>query len=361
METRKKKLVLENGMSFTGIGYGSAEQTVGEIIFNTSMVGYQEIISDPSYAGEIVVMTYPLMGQYGIIEEDDESKVSLLKGLVVRECCDTPSNFRYTKSLSEELEERGIPCIAGLDTRMLTRIIRRNGKTMAAIVDETMSDKDALKLIADNKEEHDWTKKASCTKRSFARTPKHKFDVVAIDCGMKHGIVSELTKRGCNVTIVPFDSTAEEIEAFKPDGVLLSSGPGDPQELTGLIEIVKNIRGKLPIFGICLGHEIIALSYGVKVERLGCGHHGGMPVRDLTTGKIITVEHNHNFTVNEKSAVEKGLTVTFRDVAEGTVEGLERVEDRIFSVQFHPEGTPGPQESDMFDKFVKMMEGKRNA
>lgn len=355
METRKKKLVLENGMTFSGIGYGSAVQTVGEIIFNTSMVGYQEIISDPSYAGEIVVMTYPLIGQYGIIEEDSESKESLLKGLVVRECCETPSNFRYTKSLSEELEERGVPCIAGLDTRMLTRIIRKNGKTMAAIVDESMPDEDALKLIAENKAE-DWTRKASCTKRSFSRTPRHKYDVVAVDCGMKHGIVSELTRRGCNVTIVPFDSTAEEIEAFKPDGLLLSSGPGDPHELKGLIEIIKKLKGKFPIFGICLGHELIALAYNAEVERLECGHHGGIPVRNMENGRIITVEHNHNFTVNEKSAVEKGMVITFKDVVDGTVEGLEVAKDKIFSVQFHPEGAPGPLESDMFDKFIKMME-----
>lgn len=354
----KKKLVLENGMSFTGTGYGAGVQTVGEIIFNTSMVGYQEIISDPSYAGEIVVMTYPLMGQYGIIEEDSESKVSLLKGLVVRECCDTPSNFRYTKTLSEELEERNVPCISGIDTRMLVRAIRANGPMKAAIVDADVSDKEALALIAGSPEDEDWTRKASCTKRGFARTPRHRFDVVAIDFGMKHSIVSELTKRGCNVTVVPFDTTAEEIEAFKPDGILLSSGPGDPHELKNIVTTINILKGRYPIFGICLGHELIALSYGAEVCRLGCGHHGGMPVRECATGKIITVEHNHNFTVDEKSAEACGLTITHRDILDNSVEGLEKAGDRILSVQFHPEGAPGPQESGMFDKFIRMMEDK---
>lgn len=356
MKQVRKKLVLENGMSFTRAGYGYEGQTVGEIVFNTAMVGYQEIISDPSYAGEIVVMTYPLIGQYGIIEEDSESKASLLKGLVVRECCETPSNFRYTKTLDEELEERGIACVAELDTRMLTRIIRESGKMKAAIVDESTTDAQALKMISEYDCSVNWSEKASCTSRWFARTPHHKFDVVVVDCGMKHGIVRELTKRACNVTVVPYSTSAEEVEAFNPDGILFSSGPGNPGQLPELIELINALKGRYPIFGICLGHELIALSYGARIDEMSFGHHGDQPVRECSTGRIITAAHNHNFTVNEDSAVKCGLTITHRDMTDGSVEGIERTADRIFSAQFHPEGCPGPQESGMFDKFVKMME-----
>lgn len=356
MEKVRKKLVLENGMSFAGAGFGSKGQTVGEIIFNTAMVGYQEIISDPSYAGEIVVMTYPLIGQYGIIEEDSESKASLLKGLVVRECCETPSNFRYTKTLSEELEERGIAGVAGLDTRMLTRIIRDNGRMKAAIVDESTTDEEALAMIREYDSGVNWSEKVSCTSRWFSRTPHHKYDVVVVDCGLKHGIVRELTKRACNVTVVPFNATVEEVESFNPDGILLSCGPGNPHMLPGLVELINALKGRYPIFGICLGHELIALSYGAVIEELSSGHHGDQPIRECATGRIITAAHNHNFTVNGDSAVAGGLTITHRDLIDGTVEGLECEADRIFSVQFHPEGCPGPQESGLFDKFVKMME-----
>lgn len=356
MKQVRKKLVLENGMSFTGAGYGNAGQTVGEIVFNTAMVGYQEIISDPSYAGEIVVMTYPLIGQYGIIEEDSESKASLLKGLVVRECCEAPSNFRYTKTLDEELEERGIACVSELDTRMLTRIIREHGRMKAAIVDESTTDGQALTMIKEYDDNVNWSQKASCTSRWFSRTPHHKFDVVVVDCGMKHGIVRELTKRACNVTVVPINATVEEVESFNPDGILFSSGPGNPMMLHHLVDLINTLKGRYPIFGICLGHELIALSYGAKIEELSFGHHGDQPVRECATGRIITAAHNHNFTVNEDSAVKGGLTITHRDMTDGSVEGIECKEDRIFSVQFHPEGCPGPQESGLFDKFVKMME-----
>lgn len=350
------KLVLENGQEFYGQGFGSQAPAVGEIIFNTSMVGYQEIASDPAYAGQIVVMTYPLIGQYGITDEDFEARTSSLAGMVVREYCDTPSNFRYTKTLSEEMAEHGVPLLSGVDTRMITRIIRDNGCMKAAIVDASMSLENALRLIATTPAQNISVADVSCSKRCFSRTPQHKYDVVIVDCGLKHSILTALNQRGCNVTVVPYNSTAEDILAFDPDGVLISNGPGSPEMLPELVELIKQLKGRFPIFGITMGESLIAMAYGAKIYKLKCGHHGGHPVRDLETGKIFTAEHNHNFAIDEASLEGTGLTVTFKDASDGTVEGVECAADKVYSVQFYPEGAPGPQESVFFDKFIAMME-----
>ena len=357
-ELTKMKLVLENGMEFPGVGYGAAEQfAFGEVVFNTSMVGYQEIISDPAYAGQIVVMTYPLIGQYGITDEDFEAKQLGIAGLVVRECCETPSNFRFTKTLSEELEEHGIPCLSGIDTRMLTRVIRTQGCMKGAIVSERMTSLEALKLLSAASPVEGAVASVSCRKRWFSRTPQHNFDVVVIDCGVKHSIISALNSRGCNATVVPYDSTLEEILAFNPDGILISNGPGDPRALGHIVELIKSVKGKIPVYGICLGQCLIALSYGAKVTKLLYGHHGGRPVRDSGTGRIVTAEHNHNYTVDSASLEGTGLSVTWTDVSDGTVEGIECAHDRVRAVQFYPEGAPGPEETEFFDRFVKAMEG----
>lgn len=353
---KKMKLVLENGKEFYGEVCGAQKQTVGEIVFNTSMVGYQEIVSDPSYAGQIVVMTYPLMGQYGITDDDFESRTPALAGLVARECCETPSNFRFTKTLSEELEERSIPCLTGVDTRMITSIIRDEGCMKAAFVEEDMSHEDAMEYIRTYEPAACPVKTASCAKRWFSRTPHHNFDVVVIDCGLKHSIVTELNDRGCNVTVVPFSATVEDILSFNPDGILISNGPGSPEALPELVEVVKALRGRLPIYGICLGQEIIALSYGAKVARLKAGHHGGRPVRVAETGRIFTAEHNNNYAVDPASLEGTGLEVSYTDVADGCIEGIACAKDRCSAVQFYPEGAPGPRESAFFDEFIKAME-----
>ena len=357
-ELTKMKLVLENGMEFHGAGYGAAEQVAfGEVVFNTSMVGYQEIISDPAYAGQIVVMTYPLIGQYGITDEDFEAKQLSVAGLVVRECCETPSNFRYTKTLPEELEEHGIPCLSGIDTRMLTRVIRTQGCMKGAIVSERMASTDALKLLSSAAPSEGVVEKVSCRKRWFSRTPQHNFDVVVIDCGVKHSIISALNSRGCNATIVPFNSTLEEILAFNPDGILISNGPGDPRDLQNIVDLIGSLKGKVPVYGICLGQCLIALSYGAKVTRMLCGHHGGRPVRSAETGRIVTAEHNHNYAVDPESLKGTELEVIWTDVSDGTVEGIACAHDRVRAVQFYPEGAPGPEETGFFDNFVKAMEG----
>ena len=352
----KMKLVLDDGREFTGIGYGANAPVAGEIVFNTSMVGYQEILSDPAYSGQIVLMTYPLIGQYGVTDEDYESRTRGPVALIVRECSETPSNFRYTKTLSEDLDEHGISCVAGVDTRMLTRIIREGKVRRAAVVSEETDTRTAMDLIASASVRGDLVSKVSCTKRWFSRTPQHSYDVVVIDCGLKHGIVSALNELGCNVTVVPFDAGVEEIMAFNPDGILVSGGPGSPEDVPGLVKVINALKGKLPVFGIGLGHGLIGLSYGAEVERLKCGHHGGQPVRNIADGRIFTVEHNHDYALKASSLKKTALKVTYTDVADGTVEGVECEKDKVYSVQFCPEGGPGPRETDFFERFVKMME-----
>lgn len=354
---KEMKLVLGNGMEFPGKAYGAAVPAAGEIVFNTSMVGYQEVISDPAYSGKIVVMTYPLMGQYGITAEDYEARNTAPAGLVVRECCETPSNFRFTKTLSEELEEHGVPCLSGLDTRMLTRIIRDSGQMKAAIVDSGTPTAEALGLIESSSSDGSGlVAGVSCGKRWFSRTPNHRFDVVALDCGIKHSVVTELNRLGCNVTVVPFNFSAEEILAFNPNGVLVSGGPGSPEDVSELTELVNALKGRLPVAGISLGHQLIAMSYGARISRLECPHHGGRPVRRLSDGRIFTACHNHDYTVDAASLSRTALEVSFVDVCDGSVEGLSCPSDRVISVQFYPEGAPGPKESDFFDNFIQMME-----
>lgn len=352
---KAKQLVLENGEVFHGIGFGAEGSSAGEIVFNTSMVGYQEILSDSAYAGQIVVMTYPPMGQYGITDEDFENRTPALAGMVVRECCETPSNFRFTKTLSEELAEHGIPAISEIDTRMLTRIIRDKGCMKAAIVDAEMPKEKALELIKKSKAEKRPVEKVSCKKRWFKRTQRHKFDVVVIDCGLKLSLVDILNKMGCNVTVVPFSTSMEEVMQFRPDGVLISSGPGDPRELPELIELVNGLKGKIPVAGIALGHQIIALSYGALISKLKAGHHGGRPVKMVKDGRIITVEHNHNFTVDASAIKDPAVKVICEDVVDRSVEGIACRRDMVLSTQFYPEGAPGPQEKLFFDTFVEWM------
>ncbi len=358
MTPYNKKIVLENGYEFFGYGFGADREAINEIVFNTSMVGYQEIISDPSYTGQMVVMTYPLIGNYGITDEDYETKFPTCGGLIVREYNDVPSNFRYTKTLNEVLEEHNIPGIMGIDTRRLTRIIRSEGSQRVIITDITTSKEEALKRIAETPIMHDHVDQVSCKKRWFSRTPNHKYDVVAIDCGIKYNIIRALNARGCNVTVVPYDTTAEEILAFQPDGLFLSNGPGNPEDVTTVINLVRELRGKLPIFGICLGHQMISLAYGAQTYKLKFGHRGGNhPVKNLLTGKVEITSQNHSYAVDEKTLAGTDLEVTHINILDNTVEGVRSEKDKVFSVQYHPESAPGPQDSAyLFDQFIKLMQ-----
>ncbi len=363
MKPCTKKIVLENGREFYGWGFGADCEAINEIVFNTSMVGYQEIISDPSYTDQTVVMTYPLIGNYGMAEEDYETKFPTIGGLIVREYNDIPSNFRYTRTLNEVFEELGIPGISGVDTRMLARIIRDEGSQKVMIADASMPIQEALRRIREYALPRDMVARVSCKKRWFSRTPNHRYDVVAIDCGIKYNIIRCLNQMGCNVTVVPYDATVEEILAFRPDGVFLSNGPGDPIDVKPVIEKVRALRGRLPIFGICMGHQMVALAYGAKTFKMKFGHRGGNhPVKDLATGKIEITSQNHSYAVDIASLEGTGLKLTHVNLLDGTAEGVECAADKVFSVQYHPESAPGPQDSTgLFRKFIKMMEEHKNA
>ena len=357
MREYNRKIVLEDGSEYYGYGFGSPVERVCEIVFNTSMAGYQEIVSDLSYTDQMVVMTYPLIGNYGIAEEDFECKTPNIGGLVVYDYNDSPSNFRRVKALSELLEENGIPGISGIDTRKLARSIRDLGSRRVLITNPETSVNDALRIIAETPVPHDAVHRVSCRKKWYSRTADARFHVVAIDCGMKLNIIRSLNRFGCNVTIVPYNTTAEEIMFMKPDGVFLSNGPGDPEDVPEVIECVRALIGKVPIFGICLGHQILSLACGAKTYKLKFGHRGGNhPVRNLITGKIEMTSQNHSYAVIPETLEGTLLTVTHVNLLDNTIEGVECREKRMFSVQYHPESAPGPQDSRyLFEHFTEYM------
>ncbi len=354
MQTQKK-LVFENGTVLQGAGFGADVQRVCEVVFNTSMVGYQEIFSDPSYKEQMVCMTYPLIGNYGLAEDDYESLNPAIGGFIVREYNDSLANFRAAKTLSETMQEHGIPGIEGVDTRRITRMIRDEGSMRALICDVALADEDALQVIKETPIPQDQVSQVSCKKRWYARAAGQRYNIVLIDCGVKLGIVDDLKKRRCNVTVLPHNATVDEVMALAPDGIMLSNGPGNPEDVKHVVELVRKLRGKLPIFGICLGHQVIALACGCKTYKLKFGHRGGNhPVKNLKTGKVEMTSQNHSYAVDTNSVEGTGLEVTHINLLDNTVEGLQCDKDFIFSVQYHPESCPGPQDSGyLFDIFIK--------
>ena len=374
MSAYNKKLILEDGSEYLGYGFGADKEAVCEIVFNTSMAGYQEIISDPSYTDQAIVMSYPLIGNYGITDEDFESKMVNLGALIVREVNESPSNFRFTRTLSELLEDSDVPGIYGVDTRKLVRSIRDYGSRKVLITDISTSKEEGLKKLEETELRRDAVDRCSCKKRWYSRTTNHKYSVVAIDCGMKMNIVRELNAHGCNVTVVPYKTSAEEIMKMNPDGLFISNGPGDPEDVPEVIETLKALKGKLPMFGICLGHQLIALAHGAKTYKLKFGHRGGNhPVKDLATGKIEITSQNHSYAVDDSSVEGTSLRVSHINLLDNTVEGMcnydysndaeenststETGEPRVFSVQYHPESAPGPQDSTyLFDRFIRNMQ-----
>ena len=355
----KAYLILEDGTVFTGVSIGSAREVISEIVFNTSMTGYLEVLTDPSYAGQAVVMTYPLIGNYGICREDMESVKPWPDGYIVRELSRMPSNFRSEDTIQHFLEENDIPGICGIDTRALTKILREKG-TMNGMI-TTKEYQDLSEPIARMKEYRvTGVVKATTTKETYVLPGEGK-KVALLDLGAKRNIARSLNERGCQVTVYPADTPAEEILASNPDGIMLSNGPGDPAENVEIIrEIRKLYESNVPIFAICLGHQLMALATGASTYKLKYGHRGGNhPVKDLETGRVYISSQNHGYVVDEESVDPAVAVPAFKNVNDGTNEGLAYVGKNIFTVQFHPEACPGPQDSGyLFDRFIRMMEGK---
>ncbi|WP_203332558.1 carbamoyl phosphate synthase small subunit [Planococcus beigongshangi] len=357
----KRYLILEDGTVFEGTAFGSDDASVGEIVFNTSMTGYQEILSDPSYCGQIVTMTYPLIGNYGINSDDFESIEPAVKGMVVRELAEHPSNFRSKSTLCELLKMKGIPGISEIDTRKLTRLIRSKGAIkgiLTAAGEEVVID-DVVEQLKGTPLQTDQVAQVS-TARPYPSPGRGK-RVVLIDYGMKHGILRELNNRDCDIIVVPYNTSAKEILAWGPDGVMLSNGPGDPKDVEECVAVVGELIGQVPLFGICLGHQLFARACGADTFKLKFGHRGGNhPVRNLATGKIEITSQNHGYAVDEDTLQGTRLKVTHQALNDGTNEGLEHLDYPAFTVQYHPESSPGPEDSNyLFDRFIEMMSANR--
>ena len=356
----KAYLILEDGTVFEGTSIGSSREVISEIVFNTSMTGYLEVLTDPSYAGQAVVMTYPLIGNYGICREDMESRQAWPDGYIVRELSRIPSNFRSGDTIDHFLKEQDIPGISGIDTRALTKILREKG-TMNGMI-TTNGDYD----LEEVKEKiRQYTVKGvvlkTSVKKPYVLPGDGKKDAL-LDCGAKDNIARNLNKRGCEVTVYPADTPAEEILKTDPDGIMLSNGPGDPAENVGIIEEVRKLyESSVPIFAICLGHQLMALATGAKTYKLKYGHRGGNhPVKDLETGRVYITSQNHGYAVDEESLDPSVAVPAFVNVNDKTNEGLKYVGKNIFTVQYHPEACPGPLDSGyLFDRFMRMMEEGR--
>lgn len=355
---KQARLVLEDGMIYYGKSFGFEEEVGGEVVFNTGMTGYQEILTDPSYSGQIVTMTYPLIGNYGINAYDHESRHPFARGFVVKEYCDHPSNWRVEITLDQFLKDHQVIGICGVDTRSLTKRLRTHG-TMRGLI--TVSDESDAAVIERVKtlpqlSGQDFVRMATTDRiDTEGDGAKH---VVLIDFGAKANIGRSLIAQGCKVTTVPCDTTSEAILGLNPDGIMLSNGPGDPKDVMYAVETVKSLLGKLPIFGICLGHQIIGLALGGDTYKLKFGHRGGNhPVKNLLTGKVTITSQNHGFAVREESLDPDVVLVSHRNVNDGTVEGLKHRHLPVFSVQYHPEAAPGPNDSEeLFQEFVAMMD-----
>ena len=358
---KRARLVLADGSVYEGFSFGSDSYAFGEVVFNTSMTGYQEMLTDPSYAGQIVVPTYPLIGNYGINEQDAESARIQVRGFVVREECLEPSHYLSGKTIHEYLLADGISGIYGLDTRSITRKLRSSG-VMMGVITSRMTPERALEQLKQQPDygSIDFVRQVS-TKEPYQwgnnRLTEARYHVVAYDCGLKYNILRLLKARGCKVTVMPCTSTAEDILKFKPDGILLSPGPGDPELLDYAVKTVQGLVGKKPIMGICLGNQLIGRAFGAKTFKLKFGHRGGNhPVKEFATGRVHITAQNHGYAV-DPDTLKDGLEVTHINLNDGTVEGLRHKELPIFAIQYHSEDSPGPMDNRyLFDRFIDMIE-----
>ncbi|MFT3742807.1 MAG: glutamine-hydrolyzing carbamoyl-phosphate synthase small subunit [Pyrinomonadaceae bacterium] len=359
----KAILVLEDGRTFTGVSFGADGEAFGEMVFNTSMSGYQEILTDPSYAGQIVCMTYPLIGNYGTNADDVESRRPWVEGFVVREASRVTSNFRSTMSLQDCLKENNIVGIEKIDTRALVRHIRDKGAMRSVISTIDLDPKSLLEKVLASPEMANRELASAVTAGDdyeYPASTEEKYHVVAYDFGVKTNSLREFAKYGCRVTVVPADTTAADTMALKPDGIFLSNGPGDPASMTSVVEEIKKLTtSQTPIFGICLGHQLLGEAFGGSTYKLKFGHRGGnQPIKDLTTGKIEITAHNHGFAV-DKDSLPADVEVTHVNLNDHTVAGLRHKTLPVFSVQYHPESAPGPHDSEyLFERFIDLMNDK---
>jgi carbamoyl-phosphate synthase small subunit len=385
-------LALEDGRVWRGRAFGARASTVGEVVFNTAMTGYQEILTDPSYCGQIVTMTYPLIGNYGVNSEDIESRRVFAEGLVVRELSRTVSNWRAEESLDDYLGSVGVPGISDIDTRSIVRHIRERGSMRGCLSTEETDEQAViararrapemigldLASAVTCREPYVWTDdqsyaygsprllhpnvkaEAATNAPPDAAIIRPRFNVVAYDFGLKHNSLRNMAALGCRVTVVPAHTSAEDVIALAPDGIWLSNGPGDPEPLTGVVANLRKLIGRFPIFGICLGHQLLGLAFGGRTYKLPFGHHGGnQPVKDLATGRVEITAQNHGFAVDADS-LPAGCIITHINLNDNTVEGLAHRDFPVYSVQYHPEAGPGPHDpAHLFDKFVEMMERNR--
>lgn len=355
---RKAALILADGTVFEGRGFGAEGDTVGEIVFTTAMTGYQETLTDPSYCGQIVTQTFPLIGNYGVNKIDPESNGSAVAGYIVREHCEDPSNFRCEGDLDSYLKELGIVGIYDIDTRKLTKIIRESGVMNGAIVSGEY-DKDAFLEKIRAYTVGEVVSKVSVKEKEFYPAENAKYNVVLMDYGYKFNIRRELVKRGCNVTVMPYNASPDEIKAINPDGIMLSNGPGDPADNVQSIQTLRElVSAKIPTFGICLGHQLLALANGAKTEKLKYGHRGGnQPVKDIARDKTYITSQNHGYAVIGDSVPSEVGAVSHINGNDGTCEGVRYTNAPAFTVQFHPEACGGPHDTSyLFDEFIKLME-----
>ncbi|MCC8073105.1 MAG: carbamoyl phosphate synthase small subunit [Clostridiales bacterium] len=358
MEDKKVYICLADGSIFEGKSFGASGEVLGELVFTTGMCGYIETLTDPSYYGQIVMQTFPLIGNYGFIDEDAESPSSAVSAYIVREYCENPSNFRCGETLDEYLKKNNIVGVFDVDTREITKIIRESG-VMNALITSDPSKIDYDKI--DSYLIKDAVKSVSITKPSMSPSSEHKYNVVLIDYGTKSNIIRELNNRGCNVAVVPYNTKAEDILNLNPDGIMLSNGPGNPEENIDAINELKKLIGKKPIFAICLGHQLLALSQGAKTTKLKYGHRGvNQPVKNLETGRTFISSQNHGYAVVNDTVEKAGGTISYVNANDNTCEGIDYKDKMAFSVQFHPEACSGPHDTRfIFDKFIDMMGGNK--
>ncbi|MBB3109083.1 carbamoyl-phosphate synthase small subunit [Paenibacillus phyllosphaerae] len=349
------RLLLEDGTLFTGLSFGAEGQSAGEVVFNTGITGYQEVLSDPSYCGQIVTMTYPLIGNYGITRDDFEAVRPYIHGFVVRRHEPVPSNWRAEYTLDRLLKEYGIPGISDIDTRMLTRKLRHYGTMKGLLTTGNERIEELQERLLGTTLMRDQVARTSTN--SIFSSPGDRERIVLVDFGAKSGILRELTKRGCDVVVVPHDTTADQIRRLKPDGIQLSNGPGDPKDVPQAVTMIQELLGEYPIFGICLGHQLFALACGADTAKLKFGHRGGNhPVKELATNRCYITSQNHGYTVLDDTVAGTKLEVTHINNNDRTIEGLKHTEFPAFSVQYHPEAAPGPFDSSyLFDEFLDMI------